>query len=1105
MISQPPMDSEEAQYSVGKLHSTTSHCADVDFDDLPVVKRYPQVAKRALEEKRELQVTVRFHFAAAHQMQCMALPCMVDSGNQVIVVAGFEVFPSKLHEGAPRRLNLKGVGQNSPLAGGTVGVYTDRMELAVLNVSGLQLFQCSDVFIYLADVGPRVIIGFPFLIRYNLVLVPQCDYLVPGEVLNKYLKFVSGMQEDDDCTLCRPSSPCVHHIFAHSLQKSSDDWRCECNRIRQRVRMIQRRPQPVSVCSEGVVCSLRSSSPLTVRRVKLRIRDSITGVPCGEIPATDSGPEHHSLSPFEAFFIFSMLLCALGGRSANQVRSGDRLLFKKLSCNASAPVRGSASAAGLDLCSAKSLDLIPGQIVVVPTDFAITVPQGTYGRIAPRSGLGCKGIVIMGGVVDPDYTGNVGVVMGNIGSSTLSVNVGDRIAQLVCECIAMPVPIEVAELKSTERGGAGFGSTGVQAVTVKELNEPIFNSAAGPELDQGVLSMFIFLWIMFLPRVAPFFYFSAGGSTPGCSGTGITSHEAGAGCSSTAPLPTCTSFDLLLPSQSGQVLMGYQILPSAVQPGSKFEQEAHQLLDKLVCSSDPAGEPDIYSILYLRKWETDISDHGSDVVSAERSVDQMQGDRGRPGTALYPDDFMGGWGHARFPKDFTSVACLSADESAPLVHPQLELMGQIHPSVSQHMSAMSVSALHDMEGAADSSREQECVLKDRAQARRKRRPNSGDRQFRTDLFAAAEQWALGYGLKPTVDAFCSNKSSCLVTHNGVKRYWTPNQDAFKQSWLDEHLWLHPPDSCWDDCVTKILGDNARGLALVPTMKDQRWWWILGEVVVDWVDFSDPAVIFEPFRTHGELKVPYRLVFFDAMGHERESGGTPPPNQYVDPQKGGGNTDDWEPVRKVFRKRRGTKKSDTPPPCPTSPSQPPIPSPISGDNFLLLPSPQEQKRTQARQRITENRRRRRGQLGMSSPGSGFPSPQVAGLSDSESASMTDNTWDSATECGMTSESESEPEYCKYAYKNDFDSSSAPTGNGHQETGVQVRNLCYPRSVQSVIQTDLDHPDCQHYREQLLSTFKDSLFTPRGYDEDANEHRGPNAIVRLDFVENPKTMS
>ena len=107
--------------------------------------------------------------------------------------------------------------------------------------------------------------------------------------------------------------------------------------------------------------------------------------------------------------------------------------------------------------------------------------------------------------------------------------------------------------------------------------------------------------------------------------------------------------------------------------------------------------------------------------------------------------------------------------------------------------------------------------------------------------------------------------------------------------------------------------------------------------------------------------------------------------------------------------------------------------------------------------------------------------------------------------MTSESESEPEYCKYGYKNDFDSRSAPTAFGYQETRVQVQNLCYPRSVQSVIQTDLEHPDCQMYLEQLLSSFKDTLFTPTGYEEDANEHRGPNAILRLDLVDNPHPMS
>ena len=107
-------------------------------------------------------------------------------------------------------------------------------------------------------------------------------------------------------------------------------------------------------------------------------------------------------------------------------------------------------------------------------------------------------------------------------------------------------------------------------------------------------------------------------------------------------------------------------------------------------------------------------------------MDQMQGDRGRPGPALYPDDFSGGWGHGRFPTDVTAVVCLSADESAPLVDPQLEQISQIHASLSQNMSAMLGWAPHIMEGTADTSCEQECVLKDRAPSRRKRRPNSGD-------------------------------------------------------------------------------------------------------------------------------------------------------------------------------------------------------------------------------------------------------------------------------------------------------------------------------------------------------------------------------------------
>ena len=95
------------------------------------------------------------------------------------------------------------------------------------------------------------------------------------------------------------------------------------------------------------------------------------------------------------------------------------------------------------------------------TDIQIKVPHGTYGRIAPRSGLSWKNHIDIGaGVVDEDYRGNVGVVMFNHAETEFVVKKGDRIAQLVCEKISYP-EIEVLEtLDNTERGEGGFGSTG---------------------------------------------------------------------------------------------------------------------------------------------------------------------------------------------------------------------------------------------------------------------------------------------------------------------------------------------------------------------------------------------------------------------------------------------------------------------------------------------------------------------------------------------------------------------------------------------------------------------------------------------------------------------
>ncbi|KAI9095208.1 dUTPase-like protein [Phlyctochytrium arcticum] len=148
------------------------------------------------------------------------------------------------------------------------------------------------------------------------------------------------------------------------------------------------------------------------------------------------------------------------------------LLVKRLSDKARLPTRGSAHAAGYDLCSAKALVIPPHSRAVVPTDLSIAVPADTYGRVAPRSGLAVKHFVDVGaGVIDADYRGPVGVVLFNFGENEFKIEEGDRIAQLVLERIVTPEVVEVESLSETVRGAGGFGSTGVALLDKKRKVE----------------------------------------------------------------------------------------------------------------------------------------------------------------------------------------------------------------------------------------------------------------------------------------------------------------------------------------------------------------------------------------------------------------------------------------------------------------------------------------------------------------------------------------------------------------------------------------------------------------------------------------------------------
>ena len=140
------------------------------------------------------------------------------------------------------------------------------------------------------------------------------------------------------------------------------------------------------------------------------------------------------------------------------------LRVRKMSPAATIPARGSPGAAGYDLSAAHEATVPPHKRLLVKTDLAIAIPEGTYARIAPRSGLAFKkSIDVAAGVVDYDYRGNVGVILVNHADEPFEVKVGDRIAQLILEKIATPDVVEVDDLEETDRGAGGFGSTGVAA------------------------------------------------------------------------------------------------------------------------------------------------------------------------------------------------------------------------------------------------------------------------------------------------------------------------------------------------------------------------------------------------------------------------------------------------------------------------------------------------------------------------------------------------------------------------------------------------------------------------------------------------------------------
>ena len=130
------------------------------------------------------------------------------------------------------------------------------------------------------------------------------------------------------------------------------------------------------------------------------------------------------------------------------------------------PYYATEGAVGMDIVAAidRPKCIQPGEIMAIPTGFAMELPAGYEAQIRPRSGLALNhGVTIANapGTIDSDYRGEISVILLNNGNQAFTITRGMRVAQMVLAAVTIITPIEVDDLVETKRSAGGFGSTGL--------------------------------------------------------------------------------------------------------------------------------------------------------------------------------------------------------------------------------------------------------------------------------------------------------------------------------------------------------------------------------------------------------------------------------------------------------------------------------------------------------------------------------------------------------------------------------------------------------------------------------------------------------------------
>jgi dUTP pyrophosphatase len=136
------------------------------------------------------------------------------------------------------------------------------------------------------------------------------------------------------------------------------------------------------------------------------------------------------------------------------------LKYIKMYPDSLVPTKATSESVGHDLYAYTDAKISPRGLQIISTGIKVQPPAGSYIRLASRSGLASKGITVQGGVIDPDYTGEIKVILNNHTDSEYIISKGMKVCQMIAEKYTPLVLLQLSNFEETERGARGFGSSG---------------------------------------------------------------------------------------------------------------------------------------------------------------------------------------------------------------------------------------------------------------------------------------------------------------------------------------------------------------------------------------------------------------------------------------------------------------------------------------------------------------------------------------------------------------------------------------------------------------------------------------------------------------------